>query len=82
MTTINGLDAWITKTPDNIGTEHICDGCFCEIDEMASEEVGFCEDCQCDYNYDPETETECDGCFYCLSENDYEERKADGTLNY
>ena len=76
MTTINGLDAWITKTPDYIEAEHICDGCFCEIDEMASEEVGFCEDCQCDETED----TECSGCFYCLCESDYEERKANRTL--
>ena len=61
---------------DSIEAEHICDGCFCEIDETASEEVGFCEDCQCDETED----TECEGCFYCVSSNEYDERKANGTL--
>ena len=62
---------------DSIEAEHICDGCFCGIDEMASEECGFCEDCQCDET----EETECDGCYYCLCETDYNEAKANGTLN-
>ena len=67
---------------DFIETEHICDGCFCEIDELSAEECGYCEDCLCDADYDPETETEteCDGCFYCLCVSDYDERKANGTL--
>ena len=63
---------------DSIEAEHICDGCFGEISETASEECGFCEDCLCD----DDLETECDGCFYCLSKKDYEQRKANGTLNY
>ena len=79
MTTINGYDAWKTATPEHYDYEPAdceCDGCFCEISEMEAEEVGFCEDCQCDET----EETECDGCFYCLSEKGYEERKANGTL--
>ena len=67
---------------DFIEATHECDGCFCEITELEAKEVGFCEDCFCDYDYDPETdtETECDGCLYCLSHGEYNERKANGTL--
>lgn len=83
MEMIQGYDNWKLDNGFDAETEHICDGCFCEIDELSAEECGYCEDCLCDADYDPETETEteCDGCFYCLCVSEYEERKADGTLN-
>ena len=60
--------------PDDnfIESEVICDGCFETLGETT--EVEFCETCLCD--------DDCEGCFYCLCETDYEERKANGTLNY
>ena len=73
---IPGYDSWKLDTPPEFDTEHICDGCECEIDEMAAEECGFCEDCQCDETED----NECEGCFYCVSSNEYDARKANGTL--
>ena len=79
-------DNWKLANPKSYDFEpetERCDGCDCEISEIAaSEDVGFCEDCLCDYDYNSETkiETECDGCFYCLCVKDYKERKAKGTL--
>ena len=63
---------------DYIEAQHICDGCFCEISELESEECGFCEDCLC--TDDGENEDSCEGCFYCLSCSEYDKRKANGTL--
>ena len=76
---IPGYDSWKLQNPEHYDREAAdceCDGCFCEIDEMASEECGLCEDCQCDETED----TECSGCFYCLSSKEYDEAKANGTL--
>lgn len=64
-------DSYETEAPE-------CDGCGCEIEECIADETDYCEDCLCDWN--DETDTECDGCIYCLSVTGYNEAKANGTL--
>ena len=82
---MKGYDIWKLDYPPYYDYEDEpkrCEGCDSEISEVIAEETDFCEDCLCDYDYDPETdtETECDGCIYCLCVADYEKAKANGTL--
>ena len=73
----------VTDTDDPLETAcsciSDCESCGASLSEMTIKEaVGLCEDCLC--TSDGENEDSCEGCFYCLSCKEYDERKADGTL--
>ena len=80
MERIEGYDSWKLASPDYYEVEpKRCEGCDSEIDEVIEDETEFCEDCLCGYDDDDES-SECEGCVYCMCCKDYDEAKADGTL--